>query len=209
MEEEGSEGLRDQTIQLRANIRVNVIQRMFNGFVSSFKSAEADSEELIQYWFQTVPGLRQRFADYVHRKSEVGAGVKASLRTLSASDKNRVVDMFESEDAYEGTDCEFAGPRRLDMYVMCVLFLFSRRKQSLPKTKKADRHGLWVAFKDMFPDTYAAEEGAAQQSEPKPKKRNLTEVDAEVEQLKKRVLLMEQSFREQQNQSQTARRNSL
>lgn len=159
--------VRKQTMELRARIRVNVIQKMYNGFVSSFQSVTLDPDDIIQGWMSEVPGFSDKIEGYVEQKNSVDFKYtgKWSLKNMSCLDRNSIISMFDSDDVYTGDECEFCGPNVVDMYVVCAIFLYSRKRLKLPKTKKSDKFGLWAAFCELFSDT------AANISQPNDRKR--------------------------------------
>lgn len=198
--------LDEQSIALRANIRMNVIQRMYNGFVMAFQAVNADTEDMIRHWMSCVPGMEERINSYVARKDAMrakGYATKWSLRGMTSEDKNKIVSLFEKRESFEeGERCEFSGGQIIDMYVVCSMYLYARtgKRFSMPKNKKSDRFGLWIAFCDMFPATAATmvkdqqndDDDNNQGAQPKKRSRDvfseevLTEMTERIERLEKR-----------------------
>lgn len=146
--------MQDVSTELRANVRVNVLRRGFSGFVASFADITGPADDMIEYWKQSVPGLSQRLEDLASKLSTFpGHRGRWSLRSMVDGDKNTIIDMFESDDVYTGSTCEFQGERVLDMYLTCAIFLHSRRKCALPRSNKSDKYGLWAAYNDLFPES--------------------------------------------------------
>lgn len=210
-----------QSAALRANIRVSVIQRMYSGFLHAFRAVTADSNDVIEYWLDTVPGFRERIESYVERRDAHQDGKYASkwsVRSMLPTDRNKIVGFFESSDAFEGEDCNFVGPNVLDMYVTCAIFLHARsgKRHTLPKSKKSDKYGLWIGFCDLFAataETLIAAAGAEKSQTKKttrkstlPRKRTRVEdVDKQVQDLKERMDRLE----EHRTRRKVVRRNSF